>query len=189
MLEFLANIFLQTLVEKSDDLTWIAILIAGISAAGVITGLMLNFKRLGSENNARYIQITREFVNDLLIQYEKEDNVKTLEQADQYAVAVLNILSRIAHLRLLGKIPNYTTDFFEVDFKFGKLLLDWYDNVGLSKIQPAEKTWVNLSKWCSKNSITASPEGNLPKMLSKMLSQARAEEKKFLIPSPNSMCY
>ena len=171
MLEFLANIFLQTTASKSDDLAWIAILIAGISAAGVVIGFLLNYKRLGAENDARYIQIMREFLQDLRSEYSKEKDLKTTLEADQYACEVMNVLGRIAHLNLMNKVPYEITDFFNYDFRYGKLLLEWYDEVGI--MEDAEKTWFNLAKWCKDNSVISAPEKVLPNILLKILKESR----------------
>jgi len=172
MLEFLANIFLQT-----DSFSVTAIIIAAISAGVVGGGLILNAIRLGAENEARYIQIMREFIQDLDILYDNEKNIKTDDEADRYASKVLNVLGRIAYLSLRKKIPSHVTEFFNADLRYGKLLLEWYEFVGLAKMQSAEQTWFNLAKWCEEKNVERAPDVLLPVKLLKMIMEGQKIEK------------
>ena len=133
MLQYLLNIFLQASTGEEFDLSWIAILIAGISAAGITGSFLLSWygtKRLADQ---KITEMTIKYNQELTDLAGKLGYSKTEDEFDLFFNRYINKLDELASLNIRGFISDHVCEFFYLFLKDGndsiegaKDLLDWY---------------------------------------------------------------
>jgi hypothetical protein len=157
----------------SSDSSWIAVLIAGISAAGVTGSFLLSWWAQKKDNDRKYAEFIIEFSDDLNALEEKKVNLSTKTEIIAWFFTQLNKLEQLAYLRKRGKIPDDAIEFFRVIIEFAYDGLEQLD-YGKSQLVFGEHKrrirkiyWPNLVEWCRDNNIPK-PK-NQAEWLSKLL--------------------
>jgi hypothetical protein len=102
------------LAEILSDTSWIAVLIAGISAGGVTGSFLLSWWAQKKDNDRKYAEFIIEFSDDLIYLEEKKANLGTKAEIIAWLFTQLNKLEQLAHLRKRGKIPDDALSFLEL---------------------------------------------------------------------------
>jgi len=127
MLQYLLNVFLQASTGEEFDLSWIAILIAGISAAGITGSFLLSWyesKRLADQ---KITEMTIKYNQELTDLAGKLGNSKTGEEFDLFFNRYINKLDELASLNIRGFIPDHVCDFFYLFLKDGNDSIEWLE--------------------------------------------------------------
>ena len=127
MLQYLLNVFLQASTGEEFDLSWIAILIAGISAAGVTGSFLLSWygsKRLADQ---KITEMTIKYNQELSDLAGKLGNSKTGEEFDLFFNRYINKLDELASLNIRGFISDHVCDVFYLFLKDGNDSIEWLE--------------------------------------------------------------
>lgn len=154
---------LQIPTQNEPIFPWIAFGISIVTGISVAISLMINWKARKEETKIRYIQLLRDFDRDLF--GEEEFNIKTKDDAENYAIRLLLTLSRIVYLHQKKKVQDDVVDYFRNYFAYGLTIKIW-----LNKIYPEigiedRKKFANFEQWCKQHSIEPAPENDLPTTL------------------------
>jgi hypothetical protein len=163
------------LAEILSDTSWIAVLIAGISAGGVTGSFLLSWWAQKKDNDRKYAEFIIEFSDDLIYLEEKKVNLGTKAEIIAWLFTQLNKLEQLAHLRKRGKIPDDALEFFRVIIEFAYDGLEELDydksqlTFGKYERRIRKIYWPNLVEWCEVNKI--SKPKNHAEWLTKLLDR------------------
>lgn len=126
--------------ENSTVIIIVPIISASIAAAGLI------FTGLSYQNNtkARYLQVLREFDNEIS---ELEMSQTRISNYDQFVARYLNVHERLAFLAQNRKIPSDLANYYDSSFAASLGILQ------MPKYQHHATGLDNLTCWCKMNGI------------------------------------
>jgi hypothetical protein len=159
--------------EVLSDTSWIAVLIAAISAAGVTGSFLLSWWAHKKDNDRKYAEFIIEFSDDFNALEEKKVNLKTKTEIIAWFFTQSNKLEQLAYLLKQGKISDDAMEFFRVIIEFAYDGLEQLDydksqlTFGEHKRRIRKTYWPNLVEWCQHNNI--SKPKNQAEWLSKLL--------------------
>ncbi len=141
------------LLQINDVFSLIAIIVSIGTAIGVIISLYFQRRQLEQTKDDQYIEIVRKTMSDLYELYRTENNLKTKNECELFAVRLLDMLGVLAHLNNNGKISKDILEFIEFDLRIAKGVMDWFDekNLGEKYNSNSKGIWSHLDKYFQNN--------------------------------------
>jgi hypothetical protein len=175
MLSLIPSSFGQGLAPI-EEVPWIALIVAIISAAGVVGGLLLNWKSLRMQNKSLIMQndtmmteLLTSLAHDMSKEIEKESKLRTRLECILYVITYLDNLSRIAILFERKHLTNDMKDYFAAYFSYGLTLESFYKVIAPQRYeQIREKRWGRIHEWCKHEKIDAAGDDDLPEIMKKL---------------------
>ena len=127
MLQYLMNIFLQASSGEELDLSWIAILIAGISAAGVTASFLLSWYESKRLTDQKITEMTIRYNEELTELAGKLGLSNTVDEFEMFFNKYINKLDELASLNNRGFISDDVCDFFYFFLKDGNDSIEWLE--------------------------------------------------------------
>ena len=145
------DVYLQTPgIADAVFFSWIAILIAGISAAAVTCSFLLNWRISVKENNRKYSELINTLQNQLNQLLDREYAIKTPESFMQLIYQYLNKVEEIAYLTLKDKIPSDISEYFIWWLKDAYSIIVTLDKKEITDDVFHKETWRYLLDWKKK---------------------------------------
>jgi hypothetical protein len=168
MLSLIPSAFGQELTV-TEEVSWWALIVAIISAAGVFGGFLLNWKSLKMQNDTMVTNLLTNLAHDMSKEIEKELQLDTREKCILYADLYLDNLSRIAILFERKHLPNDMKDYFAAYFSYGLTLESVYKVVAPQRYeQIGERRWGRIREWCIHEKVDAAGDDALPERMQKL---------------------
>lgn len=148
------------------ELSIYPIIISTITATIFTITLILTWKNIKENTRATHAQLLRSFHEDLTNRLDKNSILKTTEDCMRYANDYLNTVDEIAYLDLQGKIPHSVSGYLNRFFAYGKIIIDWYNQmIGEDFREIAKRNWPNYFSYCEIYNIVPNPDDKLPKIM------------------------
>jgi hypothetical protein len=175
MLSLIPSAFGQGLAPI-EEVPWIALIVAFISAAGVVGGLLLNWRNLKMQNKSLIMQndtmvtnLLTNLAHDMSKETWKELRLHTMDECMLYVDIYLDNLSRIAILFERKHLTNDMKDYFAPYFQYGLTLESFYKALApQEKEQYWQKRWGRIHKWCEDEGLDAYRDEYLPEIMQKL---------------------
>jgi len=153
-------------ITPTENVAWIALIVASVSSAGVIGGFVLNWKKLRDENTNNMITLLTNLAHDMSKEIEKEIKISTRLECIIYMITYLDNLNRIAILFEKKRVPYDMKEYFSIYFAYGLTIEQFYKEFSPpSEQQLGRGRWKRIHQWCKQESISALTENTLPKTM------------------------
>jgi hypothetical protein len=168
MLSLIPSAFGQGLTPI-EEVPWIALIVAFISAVGVVGGLLLSWQSLMMQNDTMVIGLLTSLAHDVSREIEKESQLCTKLKCTLYVITYLDSLSRIAILLERKHLTNDMKDYFAAYFSYGLTLESFYKVVAPQRYeQIGKRRWGRIHKWCEQEKVDAAGDDALPEIMQKL---------------------
>lgn len=146
---------IENFILQTDNLSWIAILIAGISAGGVIGSLLLNWYVATKENDRKYAEFISKYIRELdeLQNIRHTFDGKPKKEIMTHITTELNIIEEIVFLNSKGKIPFDMTIYFKQWIEEAFTTLEAIDGQSFEDYVIHKENWHHLLDWCKEHNI------------------------------------
>ena len=160
---------MQTFFLQIPDISIIAIIVSIGTAIALIISLIFQWREHRQSVNYQYDETLRNTMSDLYNLYKTEDQLKTKDQCELFAIRLLDILAVLAHLKNEGKISAGVLDFVKFDLSIAKGIMEWFDekNLGQKYEASSQEIWSNLTTYFKENQIETCKPELIPESLKK----------------------
>ena len=161
---------MQTFFLQIPDIYSLSALgVSIVTAIVLIISIKLQRNQLKQTENNQYVETLRKSMGDLYDLYQTENQLKTKNQCELFAIRLLDILAVLAHLKNKGKISNEILDFIKFDLSIAKGIMEWFDvkNLNQKYNSSSQEIWSNLSKYFTENQIKSCKPELIPEPLRK----------------------
>jgi len=164
MYENITTVILQT-NSTTFDVSWIALIIAAVSAGAVAGTFILNWGVSKTENNRKYADLINVIHNQLNHFIEQEFQINDIRNLRRVIAQYLNKVEEIAYLTLKGRLPKDVAEYFHWWLKDGYSILIMLNNQLIAGDVFHKETWQYILDWKNENYPAVDnfkPEGELP---------------------------
>jgi len=148
-----ATIIIQNESSGSPDIALLALIIAGLSASGVVGGLILNVWAKNKENNRKYAEFISKTQSDLNNMLDKFHDAQNTRELHFWMYRYFNRVEEIAYLDIKGKIDSDMSWYFKWWLRDAYQGMLWMDN-HQNRNGTFKDIWKYVEDWCRINRIT-----------------------------------
>jgi hypothetical protein len=191
--------------STSENISWVALLVAITSVGGVVTGFILNWSslkvqnknleiqnknleiqneslkvqntRLNTQNENNKITLLTSLAHDMSNEIEKESKLSTELECVLYVITYLDNLSRIAMLFEKGHLPADMGEYFRAFFSYGLTLEEFYKVIAPKRHAQiaGNQRWKRIQDWCDHESIIKMGDDTLPLVMQQLKNKIHTQ--------------